>query len=107
MRVRLGDMLANEVFRAHDEITRAGIEKGGGTNVKGLGDGFMALFTSAQQAIDTAIEIQRSIDAYNQEHPDHAISVRMGLNSGDVTLRDGEAHGTAVHAASRVAAGSL
>ncbi|HSJ71437.1 MAG TPA: AAA family ATPase, partial [Acidimicrobiia bacterium] len=30
--------------------------------------------------------------------------VRMGLNSGDVTHRDGEAQGTAVHAAARVAA---
>ena len=31
------------------------------------------------------------------------LSVRMGLNSGDVTQAAGDAHGTAVHAASRVA----
>ena len=104
MRVRLGDTVANEVFARHDELVKSQIDAGGGTNMKGLGDGFMALFSSASGAIATAISIQRAIDAHNQDNPERAISVRMGLNSGDVTQSNGEAHGTAVHAASRVAA---
>lgn len=96
--------MANEVFRLHDQLVRSQIEAGGGTDVKALGDGFMALFSSANRAIETAVAIQRAIEDYNEANPERAISVRMGLNSGDVTHSDGEAHGTAVHAAARVAA---
>lgn len=104
IRVRLGDTAANEVFRQHDQLVRSRIEAGGGTDIKALGDGFMALFSSASKAIETAVSIQRSIEEYNDANPERAISVRMGLNSGDVTHSDGETHGTAVHAAARVAA---
>jgi tetratricopeptide (TPR) repeat protein len=70
---------------------------------KSLGDGFMALFPAANQAIQTAVSIQRAIDEHNQANSDMALSVRIGLNSGDVTQSAGDAHGTAVHAAARVA----
>lgn len=82
---------------------RSQIEAGGGVDIKGLGDGFMALFSSANRAIETTVSIQRAIEEHNEANPERAISVRMGLNSGDVTHREGDAHGTAVHAASRVA----
>lgn len=103
LRVRLGDAEANQVFSEHDQLVRTLIEAGGGTDIKGLGDGFMALFTSASRAIETAVSIQRAIEARNASKPAQAISVRIGLNSGDITQAEGEAHGTAVHAASRVA----
>ncbi|HEU4915913.1 MAG TPA: AAA family ATPase, partial [Acidimicrobiia bacterium] len=54
-------------------------------------------------AIQTAVSIQRAIEEHNQAYPEKTLSVRMGLNSGDVTQSAGDAHGTAVHAASRVA----
>lgn len=104
LRVRLGDAVANEVINEHDRLVRTQIEAGGGTDIKGLGDGFMALFTSANQAIETAVSIQRSIEERNTANMDKPISVRIGINSGDVTYSEGDAHGTAVHAASRVAA---
>lgn len=104
LRVRLGDAVANEVFNEHDQLVRSQIEAGGGSDIKGLGDGFMALFTSANKAIETAVSIQRAIEERNAAHPEKPISVRIGLNSGDVTYGEGDAYGTAVHAASRVAA---
>ncbi|HEX6302343.1 MAG TPA: AAA family ATPase [Acidimicrobiia bacterium] len=104
MRIRLGDAAANQVFNEHDQLIRFQIDAGGGTDIKGLGDGFMALFTSANNAIDTAVSIQRAIEERNAANPDKPISVRIGINSGDVTYAKGDAHGTAVHAASRVAA---
>lgn len=104
IRVRLGDAVANEVFNEHDRLVRSQIEARGGKDIKGLGDGFMALFTSANQAIETAVSIQRSIEERNAANPDKPIAVRIGINSGDVTYSEGDAHGTAVHAASRVAA---
>jgi class 3 adenylate cyclase/tetratricopeptide (TPR) repeat protein len=103
LRVRLGDAAANEVFSEHDQVVRSLIEAGGGKDIKGLGDGFMALFTSANRAIETAVSIQRAIETHNAADPARAISVRMGLNSGDVTYAEGDVQGTAVHAASRIA----
>ncbi len=92
------------MFGEHDQIVRSCIEEGGGTDIKNLGDGFMALFLSAGAAINAAVAIQRAIDERNQVNQDKQISVRIGINSGDVTQAEGDAHGTAVHAASRVAA---
>jgi len=104
MRVRFGDATANEVINAHDAIVRAQLEMAGGVESKSLGDGFMALFTSANRAIEAAVSIQRAIEEHNQSNPGVPIAVRMGLNSGDVTQSGGDAHGTAVHAAARIAA---
>ena len=103
LRVRVGDVTANEVIRLHDELVRSRLEIAGAVETKSLGDGFMALFGSANQAIEAATSIQRAIEEHNESNPDMQLSVRMGLNSGDVTQSAGDAHGTAVHAASRVA----
>ncbi|MDX1579653.1 MAG: AAA family ATPase, partial [Gemmatimonadota bacterium] len=46
---------------------------------------------------------QRAIQAHNEANPQRRMSVRMGLNSGDVTQFADDAHGTAVHAAARIA----
>jgi class 3 adenylate cyclase len=103
LRVRVGDTLANEVISLHDDLVRSRLEIAGAVETKSLGDGFMALFTSANQAIQTAVSIQRAIDEHNRANPEMSLSVRMGVNSGDVTQTAGDAQGTAVHAASRVA----
>jgi class 3 adenylate cyclase len=103
LRIRVGDATANEVIHLHDELVRSRLEIAGAVETKSLGDGFMAIFGSANQAIQAAASIQRAIEEHNESNPDMQISVRMGLNSGDVTQSAGDAHGTAVHAASRVA----
>jgi class 3 adenylate cyclase len=103
LRLRVGDTVANEVIQAHDDLVRSCLETAGGARLKSLGDGFMALFTSANQAIEAAISIQQAVEERNQSNPDLPISVRIGLNSGDVTQSLTDAHGTAVHAASRIA----
>ena len=103
LRMRVGDVVANGIIRLHDDLVRSRLEIAGAVETKSLGDGFMALFTAANQAIQTAVAIQRAIEEHNQANPDMTLSVRMGLNSGDVTQSEGDAHGTAVHAAARVA----
>jgi class 3 adenylate cyclase/tetratricopeptide (TPR) repeat protein len=103
LRMRVGDLIANEIIRLHDDLVRSRLEIAGAVETKSLGDGFMALFTAANQAIQTAVSIQRAIEEHNHANPDMALSVRMGLNSGDVTQSAGDAHGTAVHGAARVA----
>jgi predicted ATPase/class 3 adenylate cyclase len=103
LRVRVGDAAANEIINLHDDLVRARLEIAGAVETKSLGDGFMALFNSATQAIQTAVSIQTAIEEHNRANPEMSLSVRMGLNSGDVTQTAGDAQGTAVHAASRIA----
>lgn len=105
LRVKVGDAVANEVIRNHDDLVRTQLERAGAVEPKSLGDGFMAMFSSANKAIEAAVAIQIAIEEHNRSNPEHAaISIRMGLNSGDVTQSEGDAHGTAVHAAARICA---
>ena len=101
---RVGDDVATRHILEHEELIRSKLEEAGALEHKALGDGFMILFSSARQGIAAAVSIQREIEEYNRDHSDLPMKVRMGLNSGDVTQHQGDAYGTAVHAAARIAA---
>lgn len=96
---KFGDAAFRERARQLDEALRAAIREDGGTPVEGkvLGDGVMAVFTSARQAIDAA---RRCRDAAN----DIALHLHIGIHAGDV-IRDGDnVYGGAVNLAARIAA---
>ena len=99
-RTRVGDDAAHDVLRQHEERVRELIERHGGREVKSLGDGFMAAFVSARSAVDCAVSVQRAFEAF----ADEGLRVRVGINAGDVREEAGDLYGTAVHAASRIAA---
>ncbi len=94
---KLGDAAYRERERSLDASLRAAITEAGGTPVEGkvLGDGVMAVFTSARQAIDAA---QRCRDLGN----DAGLPLRLGIHAGDVVREGNNVHGGAVQLASRV-----
>lgn len=99
----LGDRRANEIFAVHNEIVRDHLKAHGGFEVKATGDGFMLAFSGASRALRCAIAIQRSLDEHAARHPEEAVRVRMGLNTGEA-LRDGNDFlGRTVIVASRLA----
>ena len=57
---RLGDARARELLREHERMVRAALKSHGGFEVKTMGDGFMAAFTSATKALECAIAMQRA-----------------------------------------------
>ena len=57
---RLGDTAARQVLREHERITREVLKQHGGTEVKTMGDGFMASFGSVTKAVECAIALQRA-----------------------------------------------
>jgi class 3 adenylate cyclase len=57
---RLGDAAAREVMREHERITREALKAHGGSEVKTMGDGFMASFGSATKALECAVAIQKA-----------------------------------------------
>ncbi|UCH86325.1 MAG: adenylate/guanylate cyclase domain-containing protein [Dehalococcoidia bacterium] len=100
---RLGDAKAREVLRAHERIVREALKAHGGSEVKTMGDGFMASFSSATRALECAIAMQRAFAEHN-ESAEEPIRVRIGLNAGEPIAEEEDLFGTAVILAARIAA---
>ncbi len=100
MMQRLGDDRGRDVLREHERITRKVLNANGGTELKTMGDGFMASFGSVTKAVECAIALQRAFASHEGE----PLSVRVGLNAGEPIEEDGDLFGATVILASRIAA---
>ena len=100
---RLGDAKARELLREHERIVRDSLKAHGGAEVKTIGDGFMASFSSATKALEGAIAMQRAFALHNEAAAE-PIRVRIGLNAGEPIAEDDDLFGTAVNLAARICA---
>jgi class 3 adenylate cyclase len=100
---RLGDAKAREVLRPHERMVREALRAHGGSEVKTMGDGFMASFSSATRALECAIAMQRAFAEHN-EAAEEPIRVRIGLNAGEPVAEEADLFGTAVQLAARICA---
>jgi class 3 adenylate cyclase len=98
----LGDRAVMRVLREHDSIVRTALARFGGTEVKHTGDGIMAAFVSAYQALGAGIEIQREL--HERDAAEHALHVRIGVAAGEPVTEDDDLFGTAVQQAARLCA---
>src|SRR4051812_7094256 len=71
-----------EALQRHDAILTDAIGSAAGTVVKTTGDGMMAVFATAADAVDAAIAGQHALATteWGETGPLH---VRMGINAGD------------------------
>jgi class 3 adenylate cyclase/pimeloyl-ACP methyl ester carboxylesterase len=108
MMSRLGDERGRGVLREHERITREVLKAHEGTEVKTMGDGFMASFGSVTKAVECAVALQRAVEARNKElgtgNTGEELSVRCGLNAGEPIEEEGDLFGATVILASRIAA---
>lgn len=105
VRAQLGEQVAEELRRQHDRLLSEAIEVNSGRVIKGLGDGVMATFTGASDALAAAVAIQRALDRRNRlANAPSRLEVRIGLSAGDVTFEDEDCHGTPVVEAARLCA---
>jgi len=102
MMSRLGDAKGRDVLREHERITREALKAHGGSEVKTMGDGFMASFGSVSKAVDCAIALQRSF-AERNESATEPLHVRVGLNAGEPVEEGGDLFGASVILAARIA----
>ena len=100
---RLGDAKARDLLRKHERMVREALKAHGGAEVKTMGDGFMASFSSATKALECAIAMQRAFAEHN-ESAEEPIKVRIGLNAGEPIAEDDDLFGTAVNEAARITA---
>ncbi|MDP9181566.1 MAG: adenylate/guanylate cyclase domain-containing protein, partial [Actinomycetota bacterium] len=106
LRARLGDEVADVVFAEHDRLLDEAVKTAGGRLVKHMGDGVLAVFSSAAEALDAAALIQRRVARHNARAASHAFALRVGVAAGDVVLGDGDVSGTPVVEAFRLCAGA-
>jgi class 3 adenylate cyclase len=102
---KLGDDRAQQLVRAHNEIVRGALRSHDGSEIKHTGDGIMASFHSASQAIQCAIDIQRAVERHNEGDTSdvrHALQVHMGLNAGEPLAEGSDLFGTSVQLARRI-----
>ncbi|MGI9613947.1 MAG: adenylate/guanylate cyclase domain-containing protein, partial [Acidimicrobiales bacterium] len=92
--------MASAVER-HDEILHAAIERYNGHVFSTTGDGFAAVFHRAADAVEAAIDAQRTLQAERWPSP-VSVKVRMGLHTGEATERGGDYCGPAVNRAARL-----
>jgi class 3 adenylate cyclase/pimeloyl-ACP methyl ester carboxylesterase len=102
MMQRLGDEAGRGVLREHERITRGLLNEHGGTEVKTMGDGFMASFTSVAEATACAVALQRAFATYSEKESER-LRVRMGLAAGEPIDDEGDLFGSTVILASRIA----
>lgn len=70
---------------------------------KTTGDGFLAEFASAIDALNCAVAIQQAISAHNQSLQSCDQSLfRMGINIGDIIIDDDDVYGDGVNIAARL-----
>jgi class 3 adenylate cyclase/alpha-beta hydrolase superfamily lysophospholipase len=98
---RLGDEQAQYLVRTHNAIVREALHAHHGSEVKHTGDGIMASFPSATQALDCGLQMQRSFEEHNRS-TELPVVVRFGLNAGEPIVEDEDLFGTAVQAARRI-----
>jgi class 3 adenylate cyclase len=94
---RLGDSAFRAKARELDGALRGVIREHAGTAIEGklLGDGVLAVFTSARQAIEAALACAGAGN-------DGGLPLHLGLHAGDVIREDNNVYGGAVNIAARI-----
>jgi len=96
---RLGDAAFRAKARELDSALRTVIREHAGTPIEGklLGDGVLAVFTSARQAIEAAL-------ACAAAGSQAGLPLHLGVHAGDVIREENNVYGGSVNIASRISA---
>jgi class 3 adenylate cyclase/TolB-like protein/cytochrome c-type biogenesis protein CcmH/NrfG len=85
------------------ELIDPAIDRHRGRVVKSTGDGLLAEFASAVDAVECAAEIQGRMARRELDIPlERRVRFRIGINVGDVVARDGDIFGDGVNVAARI-----
>lgn len=93
----IGDHRWRDLVGRHNERAQAVVDRHRGRVVKWTGDGMLALFDSAERAVRASVQLRARLAELE-------LSVRQGIQSGEVEVVAGDVRGVAVHAAARIMA---
>lgn len=94
---RVGDSSWRDLLAAHNERLRVELSVFRGREVKTTGDGFLAVFDSATRAASCAIAMIGAARSMG-------LSIRIGINTGEIEVVGEDVRGIAVHTAARLLA---
>ena len=101
---RLWDLHPQAMKKAlsdHDEVIRKVVDAHGGKVFKHTGDGAMAVFGAASDALGAAADLARRLG--EQAHPDVGVlKVRVAVHTGDAEERDDDYFGPALNRTARL-----
>jgi class 3 adenylate cyclase len=92
---RIGDAAWKQRLAGHNRIVRRHLDLFGGREIDTTGDGFLAVFGSAEAALRAALAIQAAVSEADVE-------IRAGVHTGEVELHEQGLGGIEVHAATRI-----
>jgi predicted ATPase/class 3 adenylate cyclase len=87
---------AGAIVAHHDRMLRRVVAATRGIVVKGTGDGILAAFASANDAVAAAVDIQLELQG------DASLRARIAIHTGEAEVRAGDYFGVAVNRCSRV-----
>ena len=90
-----------DALRRHDAIVRAAIEARRGYVFKTIGDAFCAAFWTIEEALETAIDVQRRLGGEDFDGVG-GLRVRMAIHAGETDERSGDYFGPAVNRTARL-----
>ena len=104
-RTTLGDDAADRLAVILDRTLRGTVAQCNGTVVKSTGDGIMAVFDAASDALGAAVDLQQRMEVRNRTAAEtERILLRIGLSAVDVQFVAHDCHGTPVVEAARLEA---
>jgi predicted ATPase/class 3 adenylate cyclase len=99
----LGRDFFSDLLQAHRSILRDAFGRHQGREIRTEGDSFFVAFASPREALAAAVEGQLGLSAHSW--PEHAaVRVRIGLHTGEASVRGADYEGIEVHRAARIAA---
>jgi adenylate cyclase len=91
------------ILQAHREHLSRLVCQHRGRVVDSPGDNLLAEFPSALDAVRSAVEIQRALEASNAERPpDRRMEFRIGVHLGDVMVDGDQIYGEGINIAARI-----
>ncbi len=102
MTEELGDLGAQQVVRTHNAIVRNALAAYHGREVKHTGDGIMAVYSNAANAVASTMVMQQEFAKNNGIPGNPPVRVRIGLNAGQAVEEEDDFFGTTVQLSARV-----
>jgi len=94
------EALALNILAAQKKVLRPIFDKYGGLEIKTMGDAFLVEFTNSLNAVNCAVDIQRTLQG--QKLAGHDTQLHIGIHSGEVIHRRGDVFGDVVNIAARI-----
>lgn len=91
----MSDQARRELLASHDQAVRDHLARFGGTEVKQLGEGFLATFDGPARAIHCVLGIVAAVERIG-------LPIRAGVHTGECEIVDGDVRGVAVHIGARL-----